>query len=60
MSTNRAYYALFPPLKSQSVLRTEKIKIFKALLGPVATNRAECWALKKILLNSWLLLEEEF
>jgi len=32
-------------LESQSVLRTQNIKICKTLTRPVATNRAESWTL---------------
>jgi hypothetical protein len=37
MNANRAYYALLPLIKSQSVLRAEKIKMYKALIRPEAT-----------------------
>jgi hypothetical protein len=31
--------------KSQSVLRAERIQIYKTLIRQVATNGAECWTL---------------
>jgi hypothetical protein len=42
-NTSRAYYALLPLLKSQSVIRAEKIKIYKTLIRPVTTYAAETW-----------------
>jgi len=47
MDTKRAYYALVPLLKRQSVLRAVNIKFCKTLIRPVATCRAESWAQNK-------------
>ena len=47
MNTNGAYYAVWPLLKSQSVLRAEKVKICKTLIRPLATYGAESWTLNK-------------
>jgi hypothetical protein len=33
--------------KGQSIFRAEKIKIYKTLIRPVATYRAESWTLHK-------------
>jgi hypothetical protein len=33
-NANRTYYALLPLLKSQSVLRAEKIEMYKTLIRP--------------------------
>jgi len=46
-NANEAHYALLPLIKGQSVFRAEKIKIYKTLLRPVATYRAESWTLLK-------------
>jgi hypothetical protein len=46
-NANEEYYALLPLLKGQSVLKAEKIKIYKTLIRPVATYGAESWALNK-------------
>jgi hypothetical protein len=46
MKVNRAYYALLPILKSQSVLKAQKIKIYKTLTRP-DTHAAESWTLSK-------------
>ena len=46
-NANEEYYALLPLLKGQSVLKAEKIKIYKILIRPVATYGAESWALNK-------------
>ena len=32
-NVNRAYYALLPVPKSQAIYRTEKIKIYKTIIG---------------------------
>jgi len=45
-NVNRAYYALLPTQKSQSVLKAQKIKIYKTLIRPV-THAAESWTLSK-------------
>jgi len=42
-----AYYALIPPLKSQTIVTTEKINSCKTLIGPVATYGAESWTTNK-------------
>jgi len=39
------YYTHTPLPESQSVLRTQNIKISKTLIRPVATNIAESWTL---------------
>ena len=41
------YYALIPPLKSQTVITTEKIYTCKILIGPLATYGAETWTTNK-------------
>jgi hypothetical protein len=46
-NANRAYYALLSLLKSQSVGRAEKVKIYKTLIRPVVTYGAEAWTLNK-------------
>jgi hypothetical protein len=46
-NANKAYYALLPLVKSQSILRAEKINIYKTLITPVATYGAESWMLNK-------------
>jgi hypothetical protein len=43
----RAYYVFLPPLKSQSVLTTENIKMYKTLIEPVAAYGAESWTANK-------------
>jgi hypothetical protein len=42
---NRAYYALHPILKSQSVYRNAKIIIYRTLIRPVITYGAEVWTM---------------
>jgi hypothetical protein len=42
-TANRAYYALHPILKSQSVYRNTKIIIYKTLIKPIITYGAEAW-----------------
>ena len=44
---NSAYFALLSLLKNQSVLRAEKLKMYKTLIKPVAIYGAEFWTLKK-------------
>ena len=53
MNADKAYYALLPLLKSQLVLRAEKIKICKTLIRLVATYGAEYWALN-VDIAKWL------
>jgi hypothetical protein len=47
MNADRANNAFLPLLKSQSVLRAEKIEICKTLIRPVAKYGAESWALNE-------------
>ena len=42
-AANRAYFALLPILKSQSVHRNVKLRVYKILIRPVLTNGAEAW-----------------
>jgi hypothetical protein len=44
-TANRAYYALHPILKSQSVYRNTKIIIYKTLIRPIITYGAEAWSM---------------
>jgi hypothetical protein len=44
-AANRAYYALHPILKSQSVYRNTKIIIYKTLIRPIITYVAEAWTM---------------
>jgi hypothetical protein len=44
-TANRAYYALRPILRSQSVYRNTKIIIYKTLIRPVITYGAEAWTM---------------
>ena len=46
-NASRAYYTLLPLAKSQSILRAEKINIYKTLITPVATYGAESWMLNE-------------
>jgi hypothetical protein len=46
-NATRTYYALLPLLKNHSVLRAEKIKIYKTLIRPVVTYGVEVWTLNK-------------
>jgi uncharacterized protein involved in tellurium resistance len=55
-NANRAYNALLSLLKSQSVRRAEKVKIYKTLIRPVVTYGAEAWTL----LKGWQFLNEKF
>jgi hypothetical protein len=59
-TANRVYYAVLPLLKSQSLLRAEKIKISETVIRRVATYGAESWTLNKNVLYGWLLLKEKF
>ena len=47
MNAKRAYYALLPLVRSPTVLRAKKMKIYKTLIRPVATHGAESWTLNK-------------
>ena len=49
-----------PLLKSQPVLRAEKIKIYKILIRAVRTLQQDVGHCIKILLNGWLLWKEKF
>jgi hypothetical protein len=60
MNANKAYYALHPLLKSQSVLRAEKIKICKTLISLVATYGVVSWALNTDIAKCWLLSRESY
>jgi hypothetical protein len=40
-NANRAYYALLCLLKSHKILRAKKVKIYKILIRPMATYKAE-------------------
>jgi len=60
MNANRAYHALLPVLKSQVVLRAEKIKICKTLIRLVATYGAEYWALNKDIAKRLVTFERKF
>ena len=42
-----AYYALLSLVKGQSVLKSEKIKIYMTLIRPLATYEAKSWSLNK-------------
>ena len=57
-NANRAYCVLLTPLKNQSVLRAENIKICKILIRPVATDGAESWTLNKDI-SKWLAAFEK-
>jgi hypothetical protein len=59
-NANRAYYALLPPLNSQSVIRVENIKIYKTLIGPVATYRAKAWIKNKDITKLLVAFEVKF
>jgi hypothetical protein len=58
-NANRAYYALLPILKSQSVLRTERVKIYKTLIRPVVTYGAESWTLNKDIAKGLAVFERK-
>jgi len=47
MNAKRVYYVLLPLLRSPTVPRAEKIKIYKTLIRPVATYGAESWTLNE-------------
>ena len=59
-NANRTHYSLLPLLKSQLVLRPEKIKIYKTLIRAVRTLQQDVGHCIKILLNGWLLWKEKF
>ena len=59
-NANRAYYALLPPLNSQSIIRVENIQIYKTLIRPVATNRAEAWTKNKDITKLLVAFEVKF
>jgi hypothetical protein len=52
-NANKAYYSLLPLPRSQSVLTVEEINVYKALVRPVATHRAEIWTVNKNI-TEWL------
>jgi len=56
-NANGVYFALFPLLNRQSVLRAEKVKICKTVIGPLATYRVESQIMNKDIAQ---LLKEEF
>ena len=56
-NASTAYCAILPLLKSQSVTRADKIKIYKTLTRPEATYRAEYWTLNKDIAK-WLAIFE--
>jgi hypothetical protein len=60
MNANRAYYILLPLLKSQLILRAEKIKICKTLRRLVATYGVEYWALSKDIAKQLATFERKF
>ena len=47
MNANKAYYSLLPLVKSQTVIRAEKIKIYKTQVRPVPTYGTESWTVNK-------------
>jgi hypothetical protein len=57
-NANRAYCAVLPLLKSQSVLRAEKLKICKILIRPMATDGTESCTLN-IGIAEWLAAFKE-
>jgi hypothetical protein len=58
-NANRAYYALLPLLKSQSVRRAGKVKIYKTLIRPVVTYGAEVWTLNKDIAKGLAVFERK-
>jgi hypothetical protein len=42
---NRAYFSNLTTLKSKRISRAVKIQVYKALIRPIATYRAETWTL---------------
>jgi hypothetical protein len=59
INANIAYYALLPLLKSQSVPRAQKVKIYKTLIRPVVTYRAEAWTLNKDIAKGLAVFEQK-
>ena len=59
INANRANYAFLPLLKSHSVLRAEKIEIYKTLIRPVATYGAESWALNEDIVKQLATFERK-
>jgi hypothetical protein len=62
-AANRAYYALHPILKSQSVYRNTKIIIYKTLIRPIITYVAEDWTMtsetgKRLAVFEWKVLRK--
>jgi hypothetical protein len=59
-NATRAYYALLLLLvNSHSVLRAEKIEIYKTLIRPVVTYRAEAWTLNKDIIKKLSVFERK-
>jgi hypothetical protein len=58
-NANRAHYALLPLLKSQSVRRAEKVKIYKTLIRPVVTYGAEAWTFNKDIAKGLAVFEQK-
>jgi hypothetical protein len=56
-TANRAYYALHPILKSQSVYRNTTIIIYKTLIRPIITYGAEAWTMSSET-GKWLAVFE--
>jgi hypothetical protein len=58
-NANGAFYALFPVLNSQSILRAEIIKFYKAVRRSVATYGAEYRALKEVIAKRLATLQRK-